>query len=329
MPDMIHLIYGTDDNYWFPTAVSAASAALGASQPLTIHLFDLGVSDEHYDEYLTLIRKANSNVSCERHLIDKSMFDGFGEWRGSVATYSRMFIQDILPDIDWAVYVDGDTLWLGDIAKLWELRDETKLIQASEDPPMPLGEKHPDDDWYAENGIEMSREGYLCMGLMMANLKAMRAEGVSEKCRAFMQKYSRPKIVDQTVLNCVCRGRTACLPVEWGVFSVWHGRADLTKDACVHYVNDLPWRRDKLNRLVSDVVLLWYEFTERVLGLNLRKRYMSRFSWCWRRSIFQILKYNQWILRMSAYLKSRFRNSHGIDECTRREIEDGWGVARI
>ena len=139
-----------------------------------------------------------------------------------------------------------------------------------------------------------------------------RAEGVSEKCRAFMQRYSRPKIVDQTVLNCVCRGRTAGLPVEWGIFSVWHGKVDLRKDVCIHYVNDLPWRRDKLNRLVSDVVLLWYEFTERILGLNLRKRYMPRFSWRWRRTVFLILKHNQWILRTSAYLKSRFRNTHGI-----------------
>ena len=326
---MIHLIYGSDDNYWFPTAISAASAAFGSSEPLTIHLFDLGVSDEHYDEYLALIRKANPKVCCERHLVDKSMFEGFGEWRGSIATYSRMFIQDILPELDWAIYVDGDTLWLGDIAKLWTLRDDTKLIQASVDPPMPLGEKHPDDDWYAENRIAMSRDGYFCMGLMMVNLKAMRTEGVSEKCRTFMQKYPQPKIVDQTVLNCVCRGRIAGLPVEWGVFSVWHGMADLSTNACIHYVNDLPWRRDKLNRLVSDVVLLWYEFSERILGLRLRKRYLLRFGWFWRRAIFLILKYNQWLLRISVYLKSRLRNTHGIDTCMWQMIINKWNVSDV
>ena len=113
--DMIHLIYGSDDNYWFPTAVSAASAAWGTSRPLTIHLFDLGVADNHYAEYVHLIKRANTSVVCERHLIDKGMFSGFGEWRGSIATYSRMFVQDILPNLDWAIYVDGDTLWLGDL----------------------------------------------------------------------------------------------------------------------------------------------------------------------------------------------------------------------
>ena len=134
----IHLIYGSDDNYWFPTAVSAASAAHGCSQRLVIHLFDAGVSDAHYCEYEALIKKAHSDTVCERHKLDAKMFEGFGAWRGFFVTYSRMFIQDILPDLDWAIYCDGDTLWLGDIAQLWALRDNTKLIQASQDPPTPL-----------------------------------------------------------------------------------------------------------------------------------------------------------------------------------------------
>lgn len=326
MDNTIHLIYGSDDNYWFPTAVSAASAAFGAKSELIIHLFDLGVTDEHYDEYVGLIRKANPAVKCERHVIDKKMFEGFGAWRGSIATYSRMFAQDILPDVDWAIYVDGDTLWLGDITKLWALRDETKLIQASIDPPMPLGEKHPDDDWYVQNGIEMSRDGYLCMGLMMANLKAMREEHISDKCRAFMSKYPMPKIVDQTVLNCICRGQMAALPVEWGVFSAWHGTADLTKDACIHYVNDLPWRRDKVNRLISDVVLLWYEFCERVLGLNLRRKYLSRVSWGCRRSVFIALKHLQWLVHMHPYVKSRLRNTHGLSKRELTAVRGRWDV---
>ena len=324
MDKAIHLIYGSDDNYWFPTAVSAASAAFGTESELIIHLFDLGVSDAHYDEYVGLIRKANPAVKCERHLIDKKMFEGFGAWRGSIATYSRMFAQDILPDVDWAIYVDGDTLWLGDISKLWLLRDETKLIQASIDPPMPLGEKHPDDDWYVQNGIEMSRDGYLCMGLMMANLKAMRVGRISAKCRAFMSKYPKPKIVDQTVLNCVCRGRMSALPVEWGVFSAWHGTADLTKDACIHYVNDLPWRRDKVNRLMSDVVLLWYQFCERVLGLNLRWEYLSRFGWTWRRLTFLSLKHIQRLVNLHPYVKSRLRNTHGLTCCEALTVRGRW-----
>lgn len=314
MNDDIHLIYGSDDNYWFPTAISAASAAFGVSRGIVIHLFDLGVSDDHYAEYERLINKANDKVRCERHVLDRELFDGFGSWKGSIATYSRMMVAELLPDVDWSIYVDGDTLWLGDIAELWKLRDDTKLILASCDPPTPLGTPSPEFKWYADRGLEIDPTGYLCMGLMLANLKLMREERVAEKCRDFMKEYPCPRVVDQTVLNYVCRGKVAPLPKEWGVFSAWHGTADLSGSACVHYVNDVPWRRDKVNRLISDVVLLWYEFGKRVIGSDLRKKYISPYSWFWRRCVFLVLKYNQWILRLHPYLKSRLRNTHGIDK---------------
>lgn len=308
----IHLVYGSDDNYWFPTAISAASAAYGCSRPLVIHLFDAGVADVHYAEHEALIRKANPKVTCERYVLDPKMFEGFGAWRGSVVTYSRMFIQDILPSVDWAIYVDGDTLWVGDIAKLWALRDETKLIQASVDPPMPLGGRHPDEDWYVENGIEVPRDGYLCMGLMMANLKGMREAGVGAKVTDFMTRHPKPRVVDQTVLNCVCRGRLSALPKEWGVFSAWHVTADLTRDACIHYVDDLPWKRKKINRLISDVVVLWYRFADQVLGLKLRRKYVSLGAWAWRRGVFVFLKHCQWLVDLHPYLRSRLRNTCGL-----------------
>ena len=183
---------------------------------------------------------------------------------------------------------------------------------ASIDPPTPMGTPSPEFKWYAERGLNIDPKGYLCMGLMLANLKRMRAEKIADKCRSFMKTYPCPRVVDQTVLNYVCKGLTASLPPQWGVFSAWHGTADLSRSACLHYVDDVPWRRHKLNRLVSDVVLLWYEFSERLLGLNLRRKYISRFGWFWRRGAFLLLKYNQWILALHPYLKSRFRNTHGL-----------------
>lgn len=162
------------------------------------------------------------------------------------------------------------------------------------------------------------------MGLMLVNLKKMRVEKIADKCRAFMKEFPSPRVVDQTVLNYVCRGYTSALPEPWGVFSVWHGGVDISGSACVHYVNDVPWRRDKINRLFSDIVLLWYEFARRVLGLELRKKYVSLFSWVWRRCAFLALKHNQWMLRIHPYLKSRLRNSHGLDKIVMTQIINRW-----
>ena len=320
--DVIHLIYGTDDNYWFPTAVSAASAAkgIGVGRRLVIHLFDHCVTDQHYEEYVKTVECANSSVVCKRHQLNEALFTGFGAWRGSFVTYSRMMVPEILEGIDWAIYVDGDTLWLGDIGKLWDLRDSQYLVQASVDPPTPMGIPRPDVVWYKQNGLEVDDDKYFCAGLMLMNLHGMREFGMVEKCRAFMSKYPCPRIVDQTVLNYVLQGHSAFLPPEWGVFSMWHGDVDMSRPCMVHSVNDLPWRRDKINRLISDVVLLWYVFCEDVLGLNLRHRYMNSFSWWWRRLVFLLLKRNQWILKCHPYLKGHLRNTHGLEKQVYAEI---------
>ena len=100
--DTIHLVYGTDDNYIFPTMVSAASAAhlLVKDRKMVIHLFDAGVTDVHYADYEKRVCELNANVTCERHRLGKEMFKDFGAWRGSVVTYSRMFMAEILKDLE-------------------------------------------------------------------------------------------------------------------------------------------------------------------------------------------------------------------------------------
>ena len=320
MPDAIHLVYGSDDNYWFYTAISAASAAHGCSAPLTLHLFDIGISDEHYAEYERLVRRAGGAVTFVRHRLKTEDFAKFGAWKGSLVTYSRMFMAELLPGLDWAIYVDGDTLWLGDIAKLWALRDETKLIQASVDPPFVDGTICPDRKWYAAQGLEIDPNAYLCMGLMMANLRKMREEKIADGCRAFLAKYPTPGIVDQTVLNYVCKGRLTPLPKQWGVFSAWHVGVDLSDGGCVHYVTDVPWRRDKLNRLLSDIVLVWYDFAREVLGLDLLPQYVPWYGRLWRRAAFVFLKHNQWILSLHPYLRGHLRNTGGLADGRWRAI---------
>lgn len=313
MTDTIHLVYGTDDNYIFPTMVSAASAIYYATNKanLVIHLFDAGVTDAHYEEYERDLHRIGPEVELVRHRLSAEMFKGFGAWKGSVVTYSRMFICEILPELDWAVYVDGDTLWLGDPVELWKLRDETKLVQASIDPPPAPGFEYAESAWYKDNGLKMDFDHYLCMGLMLANLKKMREEKLGEKCRGFMAEYPCPRVVDQTVLNYLCQGKSAPLPPNWGVFSAWHKGIDLSKPSIVHYCTDVPWKRQKINRLFSDVVLLWFVFCRCVLGRDELAKF-SLWDRIWRRAVFNVCRHLQWLIGLNRFVWSRLRNTHGI-----------------
>jgi len=94
----------------------------------------------------------------------------------------------------------------------------------------------------------------------------------------------------------------------------------LTKDGAIHYVTDVPWRRDKLNRLLSDVVLLWYEFGKRVMHEDWLPQYVSPWGRLWRRDVFLFLKYNQWVLALHPYLKGHLRNTHGLSRSEYKAI---------
>ena len=330
MDNKIHIVYGTDDNYIFPTMVSAASALYYAKDKsrIVIHLFDAGVSDAHYDDYCHVLSGVGADVELVRHKLSPSMFAGYGAWKGSVVTYSRMFMCELLPDIDWAIYVDGDTLWLGDPAELWTFREESKLVLASIDPPPAPGFESAERDWYEENGLKMNSGQYLCMGLMLANLRKMREYGLAQRCREFMTRYSRPRVVDQTVLNYICQGQSAALPRNWGVFSVWHKGVDLSRPSLVHYCSDVPWERRKVNRLFSDVVLLWFEFCRQVLGMDELSRF-STWDRIWRRTAFNLLRRAQWLVKCNRFVLSRFRNTHGISRKEFKAILAGMQMARL
>lgn len=317
----IHIIYGTDDNYIFPTFVSAASALHYAQRPqdIVLHLFDAGVTDAHYDAYDNELKRLWPGVTTVRHVLKPEMFAGFGAWKGSVVTYSRMFMAELLPDLDWAIYVDGDTLWLGDPQLLWDLRDETQLVLASIDPPRPLGDINPEWAWYAERGLEIDGTKYLCMGLMLANLKLMRERGIPQAAREFMTKYPCPRIVDQTVLNYVCRDNTRPLPENWGVFSTWHKDVDLSQPSLVHYVSDVPWVRRKPNKLFSDVALLWFEFCRRVLGRDEMAKFPP-FTRFWRRAAYNVCRHIQPVVKLNLFIHSRLRNTHGIPKAEYEKI---------
>ena len=328
--NVIHLIYGSDANYMFPTAVSAASAAFQISQEwgLIVHLFDFGASDAQCAEMADMLRVVNSASRFERHKIDVSEYRMFGAWRGSLATYSRMFVPEILSDVDWAIYVDGDTLWLGDIGELWQLRNASVSILASVDPPTPSGKPSAEFDWFRERKLEIDEKTYFCAGLILMNLVKMRRECMTARCRAFLTKYPIPRIVDQTVLNYVLQGDSQLLPPQWGVFSTWHEGVDLSRPACVHYVNDVPWSRKKINRLLSDVVMLWFHFCWDVLGRDVLRMDVPWLGRLWRRVAFVLLKNNQWVL-FHPYIRARLRNTHGIPVMTMRCVREQWKRLKV
>lgn len=329
MADATHLVYYSDVNYLEPTLVSATSAAVWATEayPLVIHVVLDRVPKVDVGSFIKRLNAVSPYVTVVGHTWDAVSFEKYPKWHGSTLVYARMMLADMLSQVDWAITVDGDTLWLAHPWELMRLGDDSLWMQASIDPPPPNGLPNPQLLWFRDRGLVMRPDSYFCMGLALLHLSVLRKVKFAKQCRLFLEKYPNPPYCEQMVMCYLAQGHSAALPEHWGLYSVLHCGKDLTQPGLIHYVQDLPWRRDKLNRLFSDIVMLWFEFVRIVFGED---RYHRDFSWFdrwWRRGLFRLLKACPWLL-FHPILKRKFRNTAGIPKDMFKAVVDRWAALR-
>lgn len=118
----IPVFYACDDNFVKYTMVSLQSMMDHASKEAQyeIHVLHTNISEEMQKKMHAM---ENANFSVQ--------FDHVTEYLHSIqeklplrdyyskTTYFRLFIAEMFPEIDKAIYIDSDTVVLGDIAQLY------------------------------------------------------------------------------------------------------------------------------------------------------------------------------------------------------------------
>lgn len=272
MDGQIDIAIPVDGEYIKWGRVAAQSAIEDASLPVRVHYIDWSVCD-------------------------RDRFASFGEWHGSSIAWSRLFLSEILPaDVDWVISSDADMLFRGDIAKLWQLRDERYVVMMSRDSMPPWHKCNPEIEKYCNvNGLDAGE--ILCSGLTLINLKRWRNEGWQAKMDLFLEKHAGADFLDQFALNVVFSEVKCALPPQWGCFSGDANEAIDYSGACaIHYVCDPPWRRGKLTQLMSDAVVLWRKAARMDCG-------------GWRRWLYLLLRSTNKVWKWNKWMRWHYRNA--------------------
>ena len=278
--DKIHVALVADDNYFEGLLVTAWTIVTNCSRPadLMLYIIDGGISTKHFSFLLDKISSLGSTV-CR---IDASKIGmaSFRQYHGSTMTYARLYLPDILNDVDTLIYSDVDILWHADIAELWNTIDHNAVLQYVPQHPASIPKVNDEEaDWFRNNGYMLKREEYFCAGMIVMNLRIFRAERLHEKMLDVLQANNGAvPNNDQTVLNAFMFERTDAkrLATFWQIET---SEAALVPDNLkfvLHYAEDAPWKTiHRIHHMLTDSFVLWHMTYASIRGITTRQSLKS------------------------------------------------------
>lgn len=120
----IYICYASSDFFSEPTGISIISLLENNKHlPISkIFILDYGISEINKNNFHTISEKYNVPFEFIRskEIIEQKRDElGMSDFEGSMATYSRAFIDLIIPEyVDDLVYIDSDTIVAGDISEM-------------------------------------------------------------------------------------------------------------------------------------------------------------------------------------------------------------------
>jgi lipopolysaccharide biosynthesis glycosyltransferase len=142
----------------------------------------------------------------------------------TLATWYRIFLPALLPQVDRILYLDGDTLAVESVAPLWELDLGDAYVAAVTNVFEP---------WFLHRPGVLGLTGpqaYFNAGILLMNLDLMRKDGSTEALLNYsLDHIDKLMWVDQDALNVVLGHRRHVLRPRWN---------------CMNAVIHLPWATD-------------------------------------------------------------------------------------
>lgn len=223
-----------------PIALAANDYFVPYTATLIQSIVDNSNTDKNYDililtqdikpeskKRINHIIKGFDNISI-RYIDPTRLIEGYDFFvRGhfGLQTYYRLVLPELIPSYDKIVYLDSDMVVNADVAELYDTDVEGYLVGACYDP----------DTSGLYNGYEKEKKpfmdsimkfedpyAYFQAGTLVMNLKEFRNTYSMEYILKFAvsQKW---QLLDQDILNCLCKNRVKYIDMSWNVMVDYAG----------------------------------------------------------------------------------------------------------
>ena len=238
----IPIFYACDNGFVKYTVVSIYSMIQNASREYRYHVYILHteISEENKQRILQLCDD-NFEISFEdvstylSSIADKLPLRDYY----SRTTYFRMFIAEMFPEYDKAIYLDGDTIIQGDISKLYHTDVGEAYVGACHEQAMVQVREFGE---YSERVVGVSRYSFFNAGVLLINCDRFRIKFVLDRFIQYLQVYNFVVTQDEDYLNLICKDHVCWLDGRWNT-EVFGNIAYPSEEAhIIHYIMaSKPW----------------------------------------------------------------------------------------
>lgn len=220
---MYTVVFASDGRGWMPLTVAVYSLCEKAAETTTydIRILCDKVSDEQKDTLCHCVESAPTHHPGRRkHQVS---FIQVGELvendalsRGAIPQmgWARIFIPQLMPEVNKAVYIDNDTVIATDLTPLFEIPMEDKAIGAVLEQCCA-----PTSDFNERLNMPLDCAGYFNSGVLLLNLDFFRTHNLTQKLIAFSKSHEEGlRSQDQDALNGVLHPYFIRLHPRWN----WH-----------------------------------------------------------------------------------------------------------
>ena len=240
----IPIFFAVDDGYIPFLAVSMQSLIDNSSKEnkYAIKILYTNVSEENM---LKIKKYEKENVSIEFVDLNTQLKEIRGKLYTrnyfSNTTYFRLFIPELYPQYEKALYIDSDTAILADVADLYNEDMGDNLVAGVPDGAVQTIEVF---QHYVEKVVGVvDYNNYFNAGILLMNLEELRKYKFQEKFLYLLEKVKFEVAQDQDYLNRLCKGRVKLLDASWNKMPVM-GEDD-NNIRIVHYnLGFKPWYFD-------------------------------------------------------------------------------------
>jgi lipopolysaccharide biosynthesis glycosyltransferase len=317
----MNVAYSSSAYYYKPTYISIYSLLKNSSESHRIYLLSSGVSEANKAELKEMVESNGSYLEVleiESLLEEKARQYRFPIMRGNYSTYARIFLAELLPEVDEILLIDSDTLVLGDVQDIRSRKGGNVMLASRDFVISNVFSNHEDSDFSGKN--------YWNMGVLYIDLSKWRRLNLTGYLNDNIDREYVPKIADQSIINLHLRRWIDTLDIKYNFYTYFHYGFDylyyrkchnktkfitaeelteaLERPVIVHFIGtwyERPWFRYNISTFKDAYLKYWTECFD-------KKELLEKPSLPWKNKIYDTISLGVHnLFGVKAYFIFRYR----------------------